>query len=376
MIKILDRYLLRSFLVNYLLSLFVLVSLYVVLDLSMNSDEFTEKGEGLFRVVYNICDYYFFNIPLYFAYLSGVITLFAACATLARLHRQHEVTAVLASGTGLYRLVAPIILAGVALNGLLVFDTEMVLPAVAPKLARARDNVEGAHAYDLWFVKDSQERLLSAREFSPKEQQIAGLIVLERFNDPADPFNYRQLKAVTTAYRARWDEKSGLWRFPQGGQRYEIGRQVESGTGLGVDSRLEPVRVASYQTDLSPANLVLRKSAQWLDFLSLRQLTELERRGEADPARAARIRHSRFTLPISNMVLLLLGLPFFMNRLPGNVLSQGAKALGLCTIAFLTIFLGQHVPGPAGSLLQDLPPWLPIFVFGPIAVLLLDNVKT
>jgi len=39
--KTLDRYLLQSFLVNYFLSLFVLISLYVVLDLFVNLDEFT-----------------------------------------------------------------------------------------------------------------------------------------------------------------------------------------------------------------------------------------------------------------------------------------------------------------------------------------------
>jgi lipopolysaccharide export system permease protein len=384
MIRILDRYLLKNFLVNYVLSLFVLISLYVVLDLSMNSDEFAEAFsesnapalQSVVRVVSNVCDYYFFNVPLYFAQLSGVITLFAACATLARLQRQNEVTAVLASGTGLYRLATPVVLAGLALNALLIADNEFILPAIAPKLARPRDNVEGARTYDLWCVKDSQDRLLSAQKFSPKEQKIGGLIVLERFNDPADPYNYRQLRAVITADRAEWDERSGGWQLTQRGLRYEIERQAEAGVALGADNKLPPIKAVFYKTDLSPANLVLRKSAQWVDFLSLRQISYLEKRGDVDPIRAAKVRHTRFTLPISNMVLLLLGIPFFMNRLPGSVLSQGAKALLVCTLAFITIFVGQQVVGPPGSFLQDLPHWLPIFVFGPVAVLLLDNVKT
>ena len=44
----------------------------------------------------SIADYYFFNLPLYFSQISGVVTLFAACGTLVRLHRQNEVTAILA----------------------------------------------------------------------------------------------------------------------------------------------------------------------------------------------------------------------------------------------------------------------------------------
>lgn len=387
MVRILDRYLLRNFLANYILSLLVLISLYVVLDLSFNADEFTEtmtEGPpqqssflgGAIKVLGNIIDYYVFNIPLYFAQLSGVITLFAACVTLGRLQRQNEMTAVLSSGTSMYRLAMPIILAGLAMNALLILDQEMLIPALAPKLARPRDDVEGARIHkDLWYIKDTDGRLFSAQEFLPKEQEIGGLIVIERFTDPGDPANYGQLRSVIRADHARWDDRNGGWELTQRGFRLDIGRRAEfivSDTG----EKLTPVVTDFYKTDLSPANLLLRKSAQWLDFLSLRQIKTLQSRGDADPVRVARIRHTRFTLPISNMVLLLLGMPFFMNRLPGNVLGQGSKALAICAVAFLTTFLGQQVVGTTGGFWQALPYWLPIFIFGPIAVLLLDNVDT
>lgn len=387
MMRILDRYLLRSFLVNYALSLFVLISLYVVLDLSFNADEFTESMTdgpqqqssflgGVLKVVGNIIDYYVFNIPLYFAQLAGVITLFAACVTLARLQRQNEVTAVLSSGTSMYRLAMPIIFAGLAMNALLILDQELLIPGIAPKLARPRDNVEGARIHrDLWYIKDADGRLFSAQEFSPKEQEITGLIVLDRFTDLSDAANYGQLRSVIRADRARWDERNGGWALTQRGFRLDISRQAES-VMTDVGEKLTPVATDFYKTDLSPSNLLLRKSAQWLDFLSLGQIKLLQKRGDVDPIRVARIRHTRFTLPISNMVLLLLGIPFFMNRLPGNVLGQGAKALAICAIAFLTTFLGQQVVGTTGGFWQALPYWLPVFIFGPIAVLLLDNVDT
>ena len=76
------------------------------------------------------------------------------------------------------------------------------------------------------------------------------------------------------------------------------------------------------------------------------------------------------------MVLLLLGISFFMSRLPGSVLTQGAKALAMCGLAFMAIFVGQQMVGSAHWMPLSLSYWLPIFIFGPIAVLLLDNVKT
>jgi len=387
MIRTLDRYLLRNFLANYLLSLFVLISLYVVLDLSFNADEFTETitdrpdrdvsyVQGLAKVAVNIADYYLCNIPLYFAQLSGVITLFAGCVTLARLQRQNEVTAVLSSGTSLYRVAMPIVLAGLVMNALLVFDQEVLMPSIASKLARSRDNVEGAVAYDLWCVKDQDGRLFSAQKFSPKEQQIVGLVVIERFTEPGDAANYGKLRGVIRADRARWDGRKGGWELTQRGYRLTIGREQGVSVAAGAAGNLTPVPASFYPTELSPDNLLLRKSAQWLDFLSLRQIRQIEKRGDAEPARVARIRHTRFTLPISNMILLLLGIPFFMNRLPGSVLGAGGKALVVCGVAFLATFLGQQIVEPTGGIWQTLPYWLPIFVFTPISVLLLDNVKT
>jgi len=179
MIRTLDRYLLRSFFSNYVLSLFVLICLYVVLDLFVNFDEFTELGLPITKVIANIVDYYAYNLPLYFSQLSGIIILFAACGTLARLQRQNEITAVLASGTSLYRLAAPLVVASLLMNVLLILDHEIVLPRVAPKLIRARDDVEGARVYDVWCVRDGENRLVSAMKFSPKRKMIRGFIVLE-----------------------------------------------------------------------------------------------------------------------------------------------------------------------------------------------------
>ena len=140
MLTILDRYILRALLINYGIALAVMVSLYVVLDLFVNMDEFTEQGYALPTVIRNIVDYYAPNLLLYFAQLSGVITLFACLASLARMRKFNELTAVLASGVSLHRVAAPIITFGLVSTALLVIDSEWLIPAVAHRLARDRDD--------------------------------------------------------------------------------------------------------------------------------------------------------------------------------------------------------------------------------------------
>lgn len=371
--KTLDRYILKIFFSNYLLAMFVLICLYVILDLFVNFDEFTEAGKPLHIVLYNIFDYYIYNVPLYFSQLSGVIVLFAGCGTFVRLQRRNEMTAALASGTSLYRLAAPVIVGALVVNALLIVDNEFILPSVAPKLARNRDDVEGARVYDVWCVKVGESQLLSALKFSPKQEKIRGLIVIEQ---SADPQSKGRIRSVITADEAQWDAEKKGWDLVSRGSRITMLSQDAAGN-IGRDLK-PPEPVKFYPCSLTPEELLLRQQRQWISYLSLAQLEELLSRGDMDPVRITQVKHGRYTLPVGNMILLLLGITFFLNRLPGGVLTQAAKALAMTAVAFIVSFIGQQFVGTTElpAALTALPAWLPIFLFGPIAVVLLDNIKT
>jgi len=93
--KILDRYILSSFLKNWLISFMVLVGMYMVLDMVFNFDDLVRVKPGqqadvassVFGVFYNVADYYFFQSFLFFNHLSGIIPVVAAAFTLMRLSR-------------------------------------------------------------------------------------------------------------------------------------------------------------------------------------------------------------------------------------------------------------------------------------------------
>ncbi len=370
MIRTLDRYLLRSFLSNYVLALFVMISLYVVLDLFLNLDEFTEAHKSVLSILGDIADYYGYNLPLYFFQLSGVITLFAACGTFARLHRQNEIIAVLASGTSLYRLATPVILAALGMNALLVFDQEVVLPRVAPKLVRDRADVEGQKVREVWFVRDGENRLLSAMQFSASQRKIRGMVIMELETEPS---RLGELKDVITADFADWDQKRHGWTLQRGIRLSMTGGDPGL---LGAEQSAERSLVTFYPTSLTPDQIKLRQSVQWKEFMSVRQLSELEASGDLGSEQIAPIKHKRFTLPIHNMILVLLGLPFFMTRLPGSVLTQVAKALVVCSLSFIVAFASQQMVASIADVSAAIPTWVPIFLFGPIAVVLLADVKT
>lgn len=368
MLTILDRYILRALLINYGIALAVMISLYVVLDLFVNMDEFTEQGYAFPTVIRNIADYYAPNLLLYFAQLSGVITLFACLASLARMRKFNELTAVLASGVSLHRVAAPIITFGLVSTALLVIDSEWLIPSVAHRLARDRDDVDGTRAYGVLFLRDRDESLLSAAQFHPKTRDLRSLLVLTR-NEQGS------IIRTLEADRGVWEPPDstrpiGRWRL----QRSRLTtRVIHPNETLGPREGIRVTHPEFYESDLSPEAIQLRQAEGWIRFLSLGQLRELQQQGSSNVEAIVRTRHARIATPLVSIVLLLLGLPFFLNRSPGNVTHDTGKCLLMCGLCYVSSFVAQSIRPEAPSALLA---WIPIFVFGTVAIVLLDRVRT
>lgn len=365
---VLDRYLLRSLLVNYGIGLGVMLSLYVVLDMFVNLDEFTETNPGVLAAILNMADYYTPNLFLYFSQLSGVITLFACTAVLARMRKLNELTAFLASGISLFRIARPIIVFAVIATVFLTLDTELVIPSVAHKLARKRDDIAGQAAYEVLFMRDRGGALVSAARFDPKSSELERMLVLVRDEDGS-------VVQTLEADRAHWvapDETrwSGHWALERG--RLTT-RAAADRSSLGPRQQQEVSYPQVYESDLDPKSIQMRQAGGWVRFLSLGQLDELEKSGTADRTSIKQTRHARIVSPIVSLLLVLLGLPFFLDRSPGNMLSDAGRCMLVCGLCYIIAFMSQSVRLETELALAA---WLPIFLFGPAAIILLDRVKT
>ncbi len=78
-----DRVLIRSYLKAYVVVLVSLLSLYIVVDLFTNIDEFTNSRHGLARVLQRIIVYYAYRVTHIFDKLCEAIVMLAAMFTVA-----------------------------------------------------------------------------------------------------------------------------------------------------------------------------------------------------------------------------------------------------------------------------------------------------
>lgn len=169
--KTLDRYIVKNFLVAALLSFAAIVAIRIVADLFLNMDEFTKsrgpEAKTFAMVLGEMVSYYGYRSLLYFRELGGVIIVAAAVFTLARMNHTNELTAILASGVSLYRVLVPIVICAIGLNLLVQVDSELLIPRLKEQLVRDRDEVGGGYMFQIRLVTDDRnsswysERFLS-----------------------------------------------------------------------------------------------------------------------------------------------------------------------------------------------------------------------
>lgn len=369
--KTIDRYIIRTFLINFAILFVVLMSLFVVIDLIVDLDEFLKGGRqradefgGVFLgTLVTIADYYGPMLVLLYVFLSGLIVTAAMGFTVSSMQRARELTALVASGVSMYRIAAPVVVVGIALNALTLPCQELIIPAVAPKLARSKSQLsrETIKNFPVHYAADEAGNLLSAAEFDPIQGVLVDVTILDR---DAEKLTQRHI----TASRAAWDEARSGWRLVDGSVT------VPAGTDMFHHA---PGSIGFYPTKLSPTVLLARRATIYPRLLALSDLQAMQDNEAIDQSQRNRITQiiwSRFSLLVVNVLVLVMGLPFFLLRSPRNPLIQCMKAAGVCLGAWggglVMLQVTATWVNPVAAA------WLPVVIYLPISALLLQTIKT
>jgi len=450
--RILDRYILKSFLVNYLLALCVLVGIYVLMDVIVNIQDFAKgampvavgtANVSAWSVARDMMDYYLYQLPVIYQQVSGIIPLLAAGFTMVRMTRHHELTAMMASGVSLYRVAAPIILVSMAFSILNIVNQEFIIsqPQVIEKLLRKHDevNLTTAKSVRLWFIKDTDGSLLSALHYCPARALAAGVEAPDTFTRATGSFiddglqpgilvsaaGYAQggnngdftvvsvaphelrvaatglateaarpqsvlsvSPAMTDVFIAERDEAgtpirhtlaaSAQWLpDPTPGETRDawVMKKVVTEDDTGRQPNAQPLEMAVRRTELNPEQIDLILSRKAVDYLSSQRVHELAKFSpDVNKPLLYKIMHLRFTQPLMNIVMLLIGIPFLLTREPNRLVIN----MFYCTAVTGVIFVGTFVMFQMGGTQIDplWAAWLPVLIFGPFSLVMLDTIKT
>jgi len=358
---LLDRYVARLFAASYLTAFFLVVGLFLIIDMATNLDDYLAPDEeGRTPSVLLVTQFYLLQLPFIYLQVSPYVTLVAGMFTAAKLARYREDVAALNAGFSARRLFLPVYLGAALLCagmfGLRELATEglgMRRDAVQDQLKEKRDRL----VLESFFVLTDLEPV-HVQSFRPGDEaqpaEIEGLGLHYREGDRS---------VSISAQRAEYLDQ-GRWELT-GGHRLVSEPEGQTLASLPV---LEELR-------FTPEDCLLSwKGREHAIDLSYSETLALLAR-DGTNAQYRTLLHYHLTLPLAGLVLLLVGLPFALGEERGRAGERIAKGFLLCVAYFALDFIARTV-GLQGQVAPLYAGWLPTLFFGSLGVVLTASIRT
>jgi lipopolysaccharide export system permease protein len=367
---ILDRYLLRQFLMAFAICFVSLAGLYIVADALGNLEEFISHAAKTGRLAATMGAYYGYRTIAFFDRTSGILALVAAMFTLAAFQRHNEMTAIQAAGVSKGRIVRTIIIAVAAISIVAAASRELLIPRFRDRFSRTPQDLAADAAKKVEQRYDNQTGVLIAgRQLLSNQEKIE----FPNFILPRELSHYgRSLSGRSATYhRATADHPAGFL-FDDVSQPRDLASQpslrLENGQAVLLTPHdtawLQPQQcfvVTSVEFDQ------LLDSASWRQYSSTWDLIAGLYNRSLDFGSDVRVTiHSRLVQPVLDIVLLFLGMPLLLRQANRNVFF----AIGICllvVIGFTVVVMGCQYLGTSMLVSPVFAVWIPLFLFVPLA---------
>jgi len=362
----LDRYVLGMFAASYLSAFFLVVGLFLLLEMAANLDGYMDPGkDGQAPPFTDLLGFYGLQLPFLYLQMSPFVTLVAGLFTAARLTQHCETVAALAAGIGLRRMFAPVIACGVLLALGMLGLREWATDALGHQRDGLRDSLierrENPIYKDIW-VRDVAGRPLHIGEFHPATEGMDGA----EFRGLVGRFREEGRTVAVSAERGVFESSPapGKWLLT-GGLRLEVG---------GQEQRRVLLEVLGGDV-FTPADIDLfRKGRSHPLELSISEASDLLERSPSD-GQYRTIFHYHLSFPLAGIVLLLVGLPFALGQERGRGIERIATGFLLCVLYFGFDFLVRTV-GMQGQIGPVAASWSLLTAFGGLGIVLYGSMRS
>jgi lipopolysaccharide export system permease protein len=384
--RILDRERYKDFIKAYIICFIALVGLYIVIDAFNNLDEFSETNQGAVKMLHAMGRYYGIRLCLFYDQLCGVITMMAAIFAVTWLQKNNELLAMMAAGISAKRVILPVVIGAVLMSGLALLNQEWVIPRFAEELQQPPDDF-AMRKLSVWSRFDVNDILIHGTD------GYRGTKTIEPFyaSFPVSRFgSVVTLEATEGRYIPEQDT-----RYPRRGGWLLRGAKLvtgESQVDLGVLEKLDDetarqfpeargsVKIHEGETMFLKTNVTfasLTRSQNWYLFAPTIDLFQslTDPASDSERTRIAGYLHMRLLRPMMSLILLCLSLPLVMGGQNRNMFINLGMSLATSALVYGSIFFLQYLSN-SRVLQPEQAAWAPLVVFGTLASLRWDRIRT
>jgi len=365
--RILDRYVLTQFVRVFALTLTALAIIWMVGEYFEISDDVYEAGASNWVML----QYFQFQLPFIFTMTLPIATILSVLIVFSLMSKHNEVVAVLAGGSSLFRLAAPVLIPAVALTALQYANADYITPYTNQRAEEIRNSLRpDNNAYGINPARGNWMRgqgnyIFQFADYDSEQQVFQGLRIYY-----LDPEHWR-LARVDYAGKAHWLD--GRWLATDAWRRF----YVYSDDGARATSPpLETMAATDLPIDEGPD--YFHTEQRQPEQMSARELADhiesLEARG-FDASRYYIDLQQKFAFPAIVFVLALVGIPFGFRMGRQGTLSGVAVALAL-TVMFWITFVAFRAIGSAQILPPVVAAWAPHVLFLALAGYITAGLRT
>jgi len=360
--RILDRYILRTFLVPFFYCMLSFELLYIVFDLFDNMQDLMESGAPITEIL----QFYAILLPSSVIYIVPISLLLGVLYSLAQFTRHNELTAMRASGISLNRLMWPFLIVGVVASIAVGLVNETLAPWSLYRtdqlisLYRSKGQREVFIERNLPYKNVAAGRIWMIDRFDTRSYEMEGVELIVQGEEGYDV-------AEISADRAEW--KDGVLWF------YDMERQNLRRSGLPQG----PPQIFSYRemADFDETPQMFLNERKDPEYLSAAEIKHFIDTHSLEPDIVTRLnvdRHYRLAIPWTCLIITMIGVPFGAHTGRKGTLAGIALILALFFSYYILIYLGLGL-GKNGYISPELACWTPHVVFFVVAVWMIVRMR-
>lgn len=375
MFTILDRQMIYNYVKAYLFCLVSLMGLFIVVDLFMNLEDFTSNRKDFASVIQYVGVYYGYKSFQIFDRLCEAVVLLAGMFTVAWMQRNNELLPLLSAGVSTRRAVFPVLMCSGGMMGMVVLNQEYGLPNIDAFMIENRQNPDGAKEVEVKGAWDMNGIFIGGKNAVKKEMLIREFVAIIPAQIGQGSMRTLQAREAKYIPEDPADKRSGGW-YLKDTTPPELPNWPDDPDGVLVPLGNAEYFLRTKDVDLSTVTRV----KNWFLYLPTWQLVkELDRPNNTQiifTTLAIRF-HARLTRPLVGVILIVLGLSVILRDQNRNVFISAGLCLMLCVVFFASIFTCEYLAKDSGDLVSPaLAAWIPVIIFGPLALVMYDAVHT